>query len=28
MAGLREAVEALEVHGHRYSPAAQKMIDR
>jgi len=28
MAGLREAVEALEVQGHRYSPAAQKMIDR
>ena len=28
MEGLREAVEAVEVQGHRYSPAAQKMIDR
>ncbi|HMA91470.1 MAG TPA: aldo/keto reductase [Polyangiaceae bacterium] len=28
MEGLREAVEAVVVDGHRYSPAAQKMIDR
>jgi aryl-alcohol dehydrogenase-like predicted oxidoreductase len=28
MAGLREAVEAVEIQGHRYSPASQKMIDR
>jgi aryl-alcohol dehydrogenase-like predicted oxidoreductase len=28
MHGLREAVEAVAVVGHRYSPAAQKMIDR
>src|SRR5512133_296614 len=26
--GLRDAVEAVVVDGHRYSPAAQKMIDR
>lgn len=26
--GLCEAVEAVAVMGHRYSPAAQKMIDR
>ena len=28
MEGLREAVESVVVEGHRYSPAAQKMIDR
>jgi aryl-alcohol dehydrogenase-like predicted oxidoreductase len=28
MHGLRETVEAVAVVGHRYSPAAQKMIDR
>jgi len=28
MQGLREAVNAIAVVGHRYSPAAQKMIDR
>jgi aryl-alcohol dehydrogenase-like predicted oxidoreductase len=28
MAGLREAISAIVVQGHRYSPAAQKMIDR
>ena len=28
MEGLREAVESVVIEGHRYSPAAQKMIDR